>query len=44
MKQEIIEMKTIVKNELTVKHDTIIVIPISAEFTTRQSMVKSDRV
>ena len=44
MKQEIIEMKNIVKNELTVKHDTIICDPYLGRVSTRQSMVKSDRV
>ena len=34
-------MKNIVKNELIVQHDTFICDPFSAEFTTRQRMVKS---
>ena len=41
MEQEIIEMKNIVKNELTVKHDTIICDPYLGRVSTRQSMVKT---
>ena len=39
------EIKNIVKNKLTVQHDTIICDPyVGRVYTARQSMVKSDRV